>query len=76
MGSYNYSKEEFTAYEWCIKNGIRISPMAKDNISWWVEISIGKKTHRSPECFTKDIIWQKVFEFYTYYYNKNLKLKT
>ena len=70
MGEYKYSKQEYEAYLWCIKNGIYISPMARDNVSWWVEITIRGKTSRSPEYYPKNVIWEKVFEFYTYYYNK------
>ena len=70
MGQYIYSDEEFEAYSWCIKNGIRISPMAKDETNWFIEITINNKTNRSPETYKKMVIWEKLFEYYLYYYGK------
>jgi len=70
MGQYIYSDEEFEAYSWCIKNGIRISPIAKDETNWFIEITINNKTNRSPETYKKMVIWEKLFEYYLYYYGK------
>ena len=70
MGQYIYSDEELEAYGWCIKNGIRISPIAKDETNWFIEITINNKTNRSPETYKKMVIWEKLFEYYLYYYGK------
>ena len=70
MGQYIYSDEEFEAYSWCIKNGIRISPIAKDETNWFIEITINNKTNRSPETYKKVVVWEKLFEYYLYYYGK------
>jgi len=70
MGQYIYSDEEFEAYSWCIKNSIRISPIAKDETNWFIEITINNKTNRSPETYKKVVIWEKLFEYYLYYYGK------
>jgi len=70
MGQYIYSDEELEAYSWCIKNGIRISPIAKDETNWFIEITINNKTNRSPETYKKMVIWEKLFEYYIYYYGK------
>jgi len=70
MGQYIYSDEELEAYSWCIKNGIRISPIAKDETNWFIEITINNKTNRSPETYKKMVIWEKLFEYYLYYYGK------
>ena len=42
MPSYTRSPEEEVAYQWCIKNGIKIAPHAassdKNNDHWWVDV--------------------------------------
>ena len=70
MGQYVQTDEELEAYSWCIKNGIHISPLAKDETNWFIEITINNKTNRSPETYKKVVIWEKLFEYYLYYYEK------
>ena len=68
---YQYSPDEFKAYQWCINNGIYISPFCKENfISWHIDIEINKKINRSPQVFDPRELWEKIFEYYKYYYNK------
>ena len=71
MGSYLPTSEELTAYRWCINNGILISPFATGNGTWHIEIQINKRTNRSPDVYSKDTIWIKMYEFYKYYYDKH-----
>tara|TARA_R110002012_G_scaffold49479_1_gene128025 strand:+ start:20 stop:265 length:246 start_codon:yes stop_codon:yes gene_type:complete len=73
MGNYLPTSEELMAYRWCINNGILISPFATGNGTWYVDIEINKKTNRSPDVYSKDTIWIKMYEFYKYYYNKYAK---
>ena len=56
---------------WCIGNGIKISPMAKSPVAWWIDIVINGNVNRSPETYGKKVIWEKIFEFYKYYYEKH-----
>jgi len=70
MGTYMPTSEETKAYQWCINNGIFISPSATGKASWYIEISIGGKTNKSPETYGKTDIWIKLYEFYKYYYDK------
>ena len=73
MGSYLPTSEEFKAYRWCINNGIYISPFATGNATWHLDIQINNKTNRSPDVYSKDTIWIKMYEFYKYYYDKYAK---
>ena len=61
MPPYNRSPEEEAAYQWCIKNGIKISPFAassdKVNNEWWVDIETNNLTKRSPFKYNRDQIW-------------------
>ena len=70
MPSYNRSPEEEAAYQWCIKNGIKIAPFAKEPGAWYIDITINGKTNRSPHVYIKDMIWEKIYEYYRYYYEK------
>jgi hypothetical protein len=68
---YKYSPEDFKAYHWCVNNGIYISQFCKENfISWHIDIEINKKINRSPQVFDPRELWEKIFEYYKYYYNK------
>jgi hypothetical protein len=70
MGDYIPKPIEYEAYAWCINNGIKIYPVADSTIRWFVEIDINGKKNRSPDSFEKNVIWQKIWEYYKYYYKK------
>jgi len=71
MGKYSPTKENEEAYIWCIRNGIKISPMAHGATSWWIDIEINGKSARAPDTYGPTEVWEKLYEFYRYYYNKN-----
>ena len=70
MGNYMPTAEEMVAYQWCINNGIFISPFANGEGGWYIEIKMNNKTNRSPLTYGPVSIWIKIYEFYKYYYNK------
>ena len=62
---------EMEAYRWCINNGIYISPFCKENyVSWYVDIKINGKVNRSPKYYDSREIWEVIFNYYKYYYEK------
>jgi len=72
MGDSSYNKKDWEAWRWCIKNNIAIAPQAKSNTEWYVTVRIGNgKSNVSPEAYKKTIIWEKIFEYCKYYFNKN-----
>ena len=73
MGNYLATDDEIKAQRWCIKNNILIAPFAHDANHWWIEITLNGKTKRSPSYYIKTLIWEKIFEYYVYYYNKYYK---
>ena len=73
MGLYSQTSEEKKAYHWCINNGIFISPFATGEGTWYIDIKINNKTHRSPEAYSPVTIRIKLYEYYKYYYNKYAK---
>ena len=71
MGNYMPTVLETEAYRWCINNGIYISPYCKENfVSWYIDIEINGKVNRSPKFFNEKELWEKIFEYYKYYYKK------
>ena len=70
MGLYSQTSEEKKAYDWWINNGICISPFATGEGTWYIDIKINNKTHRSPKAYSPVTIWIKLYEYYKYYYNK------
>jgi len=72
-GKYDASEEEKEAYRWCINNGIIIFPELKLEAPWAIEIKIKNKVHRSPEEYYAIDVWEKMYEYYKYYYNKYAK---
>ena len=70
--SYTYTPSDFKAYQWCISNGIYISPFCKENFAWWyIDIKINNKTNRSPQAFNPRELWETIFKYYKYYYDKH-----
>lgn len=70
MGDYVPKDEEYIAFKWCINNNIKIYPIPESTIRWSIEVNINGKKHLSPESFPKVVIWQKIWEYYKYYYKK------
>ena len=75
MGYYLPTDLEMKASYWCIENGVGVSPLRAGygKGRWHVEITINKKSKKSPETYGKVEIWKKTYEFRLYYYNKFLK---
>lgn len=78
MGSYISSVKEQTAYMWCVRNNIFISPKAISTTEWKIAIVIQGKENISPESYKKVDVWKQLYLFYLYYYNKyntNIKIE-
>tara|TARA_R110000744_G_scaffold119004_1_gene222105 strand:+ start:373 stop:615 length:243 start_codon:yes stop_codon:yes gene_type:complete len=71
VATYTYSPEDFKAYRWCINNRIYISPFCKENfMSWYIDININGKINRSPKYYDSRELWETIFKYYKYYYDK------
>jgi len=73
MGSYSCKVSEYDAREWGIRNGIYISPFAKNSTEWYISININGKTSTSPAAYEKIEIWKQIYKYYLYYYSKYTK---
>jgi hypothetical protein len=70
MGEYLATPEEWEAYRWCIRNAIYIAPKALTEARWTITITNKGITNQDPESYTKVVIWETVFKYYKYYYDK------
>lgn len=70
MGIPPYDEKLREAFEWCHRNNIHIAPLAKSATEWSIVIKNQDKTHTSPETYGKTVIWEKIFEYCKYYFNK------
>ena len=74
MGTTGYNKDDWEAWEWCIRNKIAIAPKAMSNTKWYVTITNQGRTNESPEAYEKTVIWKKIFEYCRYYFDKRKQL--
>jgi len=73
MGESGHDIKDWEAYRWCVRNKIAISPRAYSATQWHVDINNKDKTHTSPDTYGKTEIWNKIFEYCKYYYDKHRK---
>ena len=68
-----WQPEEMKIIGWCLSKNISvgISPDWKDDMNrWQINISINSKTHADPNRYHNDAVYNKVNEYYKYYYDK------
>ena len=73
MGQYMATSQERKHMQWCMNNGIKISPFARNTYEWYIDIDINNKKNKSPQVYTKKDLWEQIFNYYKYYYNKYAK---
>ena len=69
----SWSEDEMKIVGWCLTRGIKvgISPDWKDGLNrWQIEININKNNHTDPNRYDDEIVYNKVNEYYKYYYDK------
>ena len=69
----NWSEKEMKIIGWCLNKNISIaiSPDWKDGLNrWQIDISINNNTHADPNRYESDVVYDKVNEYYKYYYDK------
>jgi|TARA_R110000824_G_scaffold242603_1_gene431263 hypothetical protein len=69
----DWTKEDRTAYVWCITNDIKISAEAKSsghNELWDIIIKISGAKIVSPKSYGPKDLYPKMLELYKFYYKK------
>ena len=70
----SWQPEEMKIIGWCMNKGVSvsISPDWKDDLNrWQIDIHINGKTHTDPNRYTDDNVYDKLLEYYKYYYKPN-----
>ena len=68
-----WNTNEMKIIGWCLNNNIHvaISPDWKDDMNRWkIDITINKKIHTDPSRYENETVYNKVNEYYKYYYDK------
>ena len=71
-----WSEEEMKIVGWCLTRNIKvgISPDWKHSLNHWqIEISINGRVHIDPNRYSGEEVYNKVNEYYKYYYDKNIQ---
>ena len=67
---------EMKVIGWCLQNNIEvgISPDWKDDMNrWQIDIMINGKVHTDPNKYSDDVVLNKLYQYYKYYYDKHSK---
>ena len=77
MGSYSATKKENKAWEYCVRNNIRIFPVCIEfKKKWKVGINLGpykkgEKPNLSPNAYGPGEIQKEIYKASVYYYDKH-----
>ena len=75
-GLHPYTMEDMKRASWCHDNNIfiAVTPKWSGGVGEWnLEIRINGKTHLNPESYTGYNAQTKMYEYYKYYYDKNIQ---
>jgi len=66
-------KSEMEIIGWCLNNNISIGITPDWKVMpnrWKIDITVNKKTYTDPKQYESEVIYNKVNEYYKYYYDK------
>jgi len=69
-----WNENEMKIIGWCLQNkiGVGISPDWKNDMSKWIiEININGRIHTDPNRYDDEVVLNKLYQYYKYYYDKN-----
>ena len=70
----SWNKDEMKIIGWCLTHaniGVGIAPDWKDDMNrWQINININGKIHTDPNRYNDETVYNKVNEYYKYYYDK------
>ena len=70
MGNAPADAKSLEAWRWCIRNKIHIYPIHVNAKTWKLEIENNGKKSTDPTPYGKTEIWNKLYEYCRYYFNK------
>ena len=69
-----WSNDEMKVVGWCLQNkiGVGISPDWKHDLNkWQIDISINGNVHTDPNRYDDEVVLNKLYQYYKYYYDKH-----
>ena len=69
-GYHSYTNKDMKRVNWCMRKGIKIA-IIPSGIDWQVELNINDKIHLNPEVYKANEAYEKMYEYYKYYYDKH-----
>ena len=75
-GSHPYTSNDMKRVGWCHDKDIFVAvvPSWKESMDdWKVEIKISGRTHLDPKTYSGYDAQTKMYEYYKYYYDKNIQ---
>ena len=75
-GSHPYTADDMKRAGWCHGNNIfvAVTPSWKESMNdWKVEIRMNGRTHLDPKTYSGYDAQTKMYEYYKYYYDKNIQ---
>jgi hypothetical protein len=68
-----WTNEEMKIIGWCLNKNIKVAitpNWEEDANKWLIEININNKIHKDPSSYSSQTVYNKVNEYYKYYYDK------
>ena len=74
-GPHPYTAGDMKRVEWCMNKNIAVAVIPNwdgGTDEWKVEITINKRVHTDPEIYSGFNAQTRMYEYYKYYYDKNI----
>ena len=71
-GQHNYTREDMKRVNWCLRNGIKVA-VIPNGTKWQVEVNLNKTIHLDSKIYEAKQAYEKMYEYYKYYYDKHNK---
>ena len=71
-GYHNHTREDMKRVNWCMNKGIKVA-VIPNGTKWQVELSLNKNIHLDSKIYEAKEAYEKMYEYYKYYYDKHNK---
>ena len=71
-GQHNYTRADMKRVNWCLRNGIKVA-VIPSGTKWQVEVNLNKTIHLDSKIYEAKEAYEKMYEYYKYYYDKHNK---
>ena len=68
-----WTNKEMKIIGWCLNKNIKVAvapDWERDANKWLIEININNKIHKDPNKYNSEKVYNKVNQYYKYYYDK------